>query len=129
MEEKITIEHRLTELEQRGVRTENRLDKLEKVPNVEHRLTEVEERAKSNAKRLDKLEKVTEAIHEMSNTMVHLVEQTKYTNENVEELKVKVDAIEKEPAENYRQLRKTVITAIITAVLGAVVGALIGLIF
>lgn len=96
---------------------------------MEHRLTEVEERAKSNTKRLDKLEKVTEAIHEMSNTMVHLVEQTKNTNENVEELKEKVEAIEKEPLENAKAIKKTVITCIITAVVSAIVGALIGLIF
>lgn len=95
----------------------------------EHRLTTVEERAKTNTKRLDKLEKVTDAIHEMSNTMIHLVEQTKHTNENVEELKVKVDAIEKEPYENAQAIKKTVITCIITAVVSAVVGALIGLIF
>lgn len=95
----------------------------------EHRLTSVEERAKSNTKRLDKLEQVTEAIHEMSNTMIHLVEQTKYTNDNVEELKVKVDNIEKEPLENVKAIRKTVITCIVTAVVSAVIGALIGLIF
>ena len=95
----------------------------------EHRLTAVEERAKSNTKRLDKLEQVTEAIHEMSNTMIHLVEQTKYTNENVEELKDKVDNIEKEPLENAKAIKKTVITCIVTAVVSAIVGALIGLIF
>ena len=96
---------------------------------IEHRITEVEERAKSNTKRLDKLEKVTDAIHEISNTMVHLVEQTTNTNKNVEELKVKVDAIEKEPADNYKQLKKTIWTCIITGVLSAIIGALIGLIF
>lgn len=96
--------------------------------SVEHRLTEVEERAKSNTKRLDKLEKVTDAIHEMSNTMIHLVEQTKHTNENVEELKDKVDRIEKEPLENAKAIKKTVITCIVTAVVSAIIGALIGLI-
>ena len=96
---------------------------------VEHRLTEVEQRAKSNTKRLDKLEHLTEEIHTMSNTMVHLVEQTKNTNENVEELKTKVDAIEKEPSENAKAIKMTVISCIITAVVSAIVGALIGLIF
>ena len=96
--------------------------------NIEHRLTEVEQRTKSNTKRIDKLEKVTDAIHEMSNTMVHLVEQSKNTNENVQELKEKVDAIEKEPADNFKALKRTIWTSIITAVLGAILGALIGLI-
>lgn len=101
---------------------------MEKQLDIEHRMTAVEDRAKSNTKRLDKLEKVTDAIHEMSNTMIHLVEQTKHTNENVEELKVKVDNIEKEPLENAKAIKKTVITCIITAVVSAIIGALIGLI-
>lgn len=96
--------------------------------DFEHRITAVEERAKSNSKRLDKLERITEAIHEMSNTMIHLVEQSKHTNENVEELKVKVDNMEKEPLENAKALKKTVITCIVTAVVSAIVGAIIGLI-
>ena len=120
-------EHRLTELEQQNKRTEIRLDKIDRL-GIEHRMTAVEDRSKSNTKRLDKLEKVTDAIHKMSNTMVQLVEQTKHTNENVEELKVKVEAIEKEPAEDYKSIKKTVITCIVTAVVGAIVGALIGLI-
>lgn len=121
-------EHRLTELEQRAVRTESRLNKLEKLADVEHRLTATEDREKANTYRIEKLEKVTDEIHTMSKTMVKLVEQTKATNENVHELKEKVEAIEKEPADNYKQLKKTITTSIITAVVGAILGALIGLI-
>lgn len=101
---------------------------MEKALSIEHRLTEVEYRSKSNTKRLDKLEEVTNEIHTMSNTMVKLVEQTKDTKESVNKLQEKVEAIEKEPAENYKQLKKTVWTSILTGVLGAIVGALIGLI-
>ena len=64
----------------------------------------------------------------MSKTMVKLCEQTKATNDNVHELKEKVDAIEKEPADNFKHFKRTIWTSIITAVLGAVLGALIGLI-
>jgi len=101
---------------------------MEQKLNIEHRLTEVEDRSKSNMRRLDKLERVTDEIHTMSNTMVKLVEQTKATNENVHELKEKVDAMEKEPAENFKQLKKTIWTGIISTLIGAIVGALIGLI-
>lgn len=101
---------------------------MEKALDLEHRLTEVEDRSKSNTKRLDKLEKVTDEIHTMSNTMVKLVEQTKATNENVHELKEKVEAIEKEPADNYKQLKKTIWTSIVTGILSAILGAVIGLV-
>lgn len=122
------FEHRITELEQKAVRTEKRLDKLEKLADVEHRLTKTEDREKANTHRIEKLETVVEAIHDMSNTMVRLVEQIKTTNENVQELTVKVDAIEQEPAKDFKALKKTVITCIVTAVVSAIVGAVIGLI-
>lgn len=122
-------EHRLTELEQKAVRTEKRLDKLERLADVEHRLTKTEDREKSNTHRIEKLENIADAIHDMSNTMVKLVEQIKTTNENVQELKGKVDAIENEPATDYKQLKKTITTSIVTAFLGAIIGAIIGLIF
>lgn len=120
-------EHRLTELEQREVRTESRITKLEKL-DIEHRLTKTEDQEKGNTRRIEKLEKVVEAIHEMSNTMVRLVEQIKTTNESVQELKCKVDKIEREPAEAHKQLKKTITTSIVTAIVGAIIGALIGLI-
>ena len=123
------FEHRITELEQKAIRTESRLNKLEKVADVEHRLTATEDREKANTRRIEKLENVVEAIHDMSNTMVRLVEQIKTTNENVQDLKCKVDAIEQEPAENFKALKKTVITCIVTAVVSGIIGALIGLIF
>jgi chromosome segregation ATPase len=122
------FEHRITELEQKAVRTESRLNKLEKLADVEHRLTKTEDREKSNTHRIEKLENVVEAIHDMSNTMVKLVEQIKTTNENVQELKGKVDAIEQAPAEDYKAIKKTVITCVVTAVVSAIVGAVIGLI-
>lgn len=122
------FEHRITELEQKAVRTESRLNKLEKLGEMEHRLTKTEDREKSNTHRIEKLENVVEAIHDMSNTMVKLVEQIKTTNENVQDLKGKVEAIEQEPAKEYKSLKSKVITAIVTGVVGAILGALLSLI-
>lgn len=126
--EQVQYEHRLTALEQQGVRTESRLNKLERLADIEHRLTATEDREKANTRRIEKLENLTEAIHAMSNTMVRLVEQSQATNKSVEELKDKVESLENAPVENYKHIKKTVITAIITGVLGAVIGALISLI-
>lgn len=101
---------------------------MEKTIDFEHRLTATEDREKSNTRRIEALEKLAEIIHENSMTMVRLVEQIKTTNESVQELKAKVDNIEREPINNYKQLKKTIWTSIITAVVGAIVGAVIGLI-
>lgn len=94
--------------------------------DIEHRLTDVDNRSKNNSHRIDRLEPVVNEIHVLSETMVKLVEQTKTTNKNVEELKTKVDKIEKEPAEKYKYLVRTIWTSIITTIIGAVIGALIG---
>lgn len=101
---------------------------MEKQLDIEHRLTATEDREKSNTRRIEKLEKVVDVIHEMSRTMVKLVEQIKTTNESVQELKCKVDKMEREPAEAHKQFKKTIATSIATAVIGAIIGALLGLI-
>ena len=51
------------------------------------------------------------------------------TNESVKKLEVKVDKMEKEPAENHKQLKKTIATSIVTAIIGAIIGAVLSLIF
>lgn len=95
---------------------------------IERRLTAVEEQVKFNTHEIEELKPVVKEINTLSKTMVQLVEQSKQTNENVKELKVKVDQIEKEPAENFKQLKKTIWTSILTGVIGAILGALFALI-
>ena len=58
------------------------------------RLTKVEERSKSNTHQIDDLKPVINEIHTMSKTMVELIGEVKYTNENVSELKDKVEILE-----------------------------------
>lgn len=96
--------------------------------NIEHRLTAVEKKVEFNSHEIEELKPVVKEINTMSKTMVQLVEQSKQTNENVKELKVKVEQIEKEPAENFKQLKKTIWTSVLTSILGAILGAVIALI-
>ena len=95
---------------------------------IERRLTAVEEQVKFNTHEIEELKPVVKELNTMSKTMVQLVEQSKQTNENVKELKVKVDKIEREPAENFKALKKTIWTSILTGVIGAILGALLALI-
>lgn len=91
----------------------------------EKRLTSVEERAKSNSHRLDKLEPIIEEIHNMSAALVEMTAELKHTNQSVEEIKDKVEDIEKEPARRWKDSTKalfnTFLGAIGTAVAGGVV--------
>lgn len=95
---------------------------------IEHRLTAVEQKASSNTKRIDKMEHLTDEIHAMSKTMVKLVEQGNQTNQSVNELKNKVEDLEKEPARNYNAIKKTIITGIVSGFLGALISAILALI-
>ena len=96
---------------------------------IERRLTAVEEQVKFNSHEIEELKPVVKEINTMSKTMVQLVEQSKQTNENVKELKVKVEQIEKEPAEDFKNLKKTIWNSILTGTLGAIIGAILALIF
>lgn len=95
---------------------------------IEHRLTKVEEKAEHNSREIEELKPVIKEINTMSKTMVQLVEQGKQTSENIDELKSKVDKIEREPAEEAKAIKKTIITSILTALIGAIIGALISLV-
>lgn len=109
---------------------------MERQLDIERRLTETIDREKSNTRRIEKLEKGFEVIYDLSKTMARLVEQIKTTNEkvnstneSVQKLESKVDAIQSEPAEAHKQLKKTITTSIVTAIIGAIIGALLSLIF
>ena len=93
--------------------------------DIEHRLTDVENRAKSNTHRLDKLEPIVDEIHTMSNTMVQLVQEVKHTNEAVNNIDTKVDRMdsrvddmEKAPAKEWSNTKRTVFNTILGAIVG-----------
>lgn len=99
---------------------------------VEHRITELEQRSKSNTHRLDKLEPIVEEIHTMSNTMVQLVQEVKHTNEAVNSLDLKVDRMdsrvdemERAPAKDWSNTKRTAINALIGVVIGFLAAGLI----
>lgn len=87
---------------------------------IEGRLATVEGRAKSNTHRIDKLDNVVDNIHKLSLNIATLVQSLDIMNDNIKELKEKVDTIEKLPANNWmdsmKTARGTVITVLVTAV-------------
>lgn len=95
--------------------------------NLEHRLTALEKKVEFNTHEIDELKPVVKEINTMSKTMVKLVEQSKQTNENVKELKIKVDKIEAEPADDFKHYKRTIISHILTTLIGGGLGALIAL--
>lgn len=93
--------------------------------DIEHRLTQNEQRAKSNTHRIDKLEPIVNEIHTMSETMVRLVSEVQHTNENVSEIKEKVDVLESKPSARMEQIKTAIIAAIASAIIGGVIATLL----
>lgn len=91
----------------------------------EKRLTEVEQRTKSNTHRLDKLEPIVDEIHSMSETLVEMTNEMKHTNRTVEDIKEKVEVMEQEPANRWKDSTRAIFNAFLGAVGTAVAGGLI----
>lgn len=93
--------------------------------DIEHRLTENEQRSKSNTHRIDKLEPIVNEIHTMSETMVRLVGEVQHTNENVSEIKEKVEVLESKPSARMEQIKTAIIAAIASAIISGVIATLL----
>ena len=92
------------------------------------RLTKVEERSKSNTHQIEDLKPVINEIHIMSKTMVELIGEVRHTNENVSELKEKVETLEQEPAKQWSSTKKTFFTSITSSIGTAVAAGILYLI-
>ena len=90
--------------------------------NYEQRLTRTEERSKSNTHRLDKLEPIVEEIHNMSETLVEITSEMKHTNSTVNSINEKVEKLEQEPGNHWKDSMKAVLNAILGAI-GAAIAA------
>lgn len=101
---------------------------MEQIVNIEHRLTAVEHKCEQNAQEINDLKPIIKEINIMSKTMVQLVEQGNQTSENVKELKLKVEKIEREPAEDFKELKKKIWLSVISTLLGAMLGILTSII-
>lgn len=84
--------------------------------SIEHRLTEVEERAKSNQHRIEKLETSTEALNRLASSMEVMAEKQERVADAVDELGSKVTALEAKPAKRWEELVSKLFLVAATAV-------------
>ena len=91
-------------------------------------LVETEQRAKSNTHRIDKLEQDNAALHQLATSVAVMAENIEAMNVQLKEQGKRLEAIERQPAQNWETLRKTVLTSIVSTLAGGAVGALLALI-
>lgn len=90
-------------------------DHKNEIGSLKHRVSDLEEAQKS-------ITTLTLAVNDLATNMKYMVQEQKEQGKRLENL-------EKEPAEEAKYMRRTIITATITSIVGAIIGALIGLIF
>lgn len=94
--------------------------------SIEHRLTEVEERSKSNTHRLDDMERRQDNLDELVGTVKVLADREERVEDDVKEIKSDVKTLASKPAKRWDNLINQIITIIIAAIAGFIL-AKIGL--
>lgn len=99
------------------------------------RIVETEQRSKSNTKRLDEhdlkfkeINNKLEDTHELTYAIKEIATEVKLMREDVNKLDTRVGNIEKEPVQDYKEVKKAIRNQIICTIVGAIIGGLIALI-
>lgn len=89
--------------------------------SIEHRLTEVEERSKSNTHRLDEMEKRQDNLDDLVGTVKVLADREERVENDVKEIKSDVKELTSKPAKRWDGLVSQVIGLIVAAVVGFII--------
>lgn len=99
------------------------------------RIVEIEQRSKSNTKRIDEhdakfkeINNKLEDTHELTYAIKEIATEVKLMREDVNKLDTRVGNIEKEPVQDYKEVKKAIRNQIICTIVGAIIGGLIALI-
>lgn len=91
---------------------------MENDVSYEHRLTEVEQRSKSNTHRLEEHEKKLDDITDLVLSVKELAMETKHMREDLNETIQRLSKLESKDADKWDKFKWLIIAGIITIVLG-----------
>lgn len=91
---------------------------MENEVSYEHRLTEVEQRSKSNTHRLEEHEKKLDDITDLVLSVKELAMETKHMREDLNETIQRLSKLESKDADKWDKFKWLIIAGIITIVLG-----------
>lgn len=80
------------------------------------RLTAAEQRSKSNTHQIEELKRSTEALNELAKAVALMAQEQKHQGEKLDEVVADVKTIKEEPADHWKELCRTALTAIVSAV-------------
>ena len=91
------------------------------------KLVEVEQRGKSNSHRIDDLEKRADTLQELTTSVKLLASNMeRMASEQVRQGE-RLTALEKQPAERWNSMTRTIFTTVVSTLVGGLVGALVAM--
>lgn len=91
---------------------------------MEERVTKLETVTEFNSKEIEKLNNKVDNITDLTIAVKEIATEVKIMREEVTKLTTRVDQIEKEPAEDYKEIKKNLVKQIITFVVGAILSGI-----
>ena len=95
---------------------------MEEKLDMEHRLTEVEARSKSNAQRLDDVEKRQDNLDKLTTSVSLLAEREERMESDVKEIKSDVKTLAEKPAKRWEAVVEKALLAVVAAVVAYFLG-------
>ena len=95
---------------------------MEQQLTIEHRLTEVEIRSKSNASRLDDVEKRQDDLEKLTSSVSTLAANQKHMEGDVKEIKADVKSLASKPGKRWDAIVDKAVWAVLAAVIAFLLG-------
>lgn len=91
---------------------------------MEERIAKLEAITEGNSKQIDTINTKVDNITELTIAVKEIAIEVKNMREEMTKLTNRVDQIEKEPGEEYKDLKKNVIKQVITFIVGAILSGI-----
>lgn len=85
---------------------------------IEHRLTDIDNRSRSNTKRLDEHDKQIKENHDLIGSIKELAVETKYLREDLNETIKRLDKMENKDIDKWEKFKWLIVAGLVTIVLG-----------
>ena len=91
---------------------------------MEERVTKLETEVQYNSKEIDKLNTKVDNITDLTIAVKEIATEVKIMREEMTKLTTRVDLIEKEPAQDYKEIKRNIVRQIITFIVGAILSGI-----
>lgn len=91
---------------------------------MEERITKLETVAEYNTKEIDKLNIKVDNITDLTIAVKEIATEVKIMREEMTRLTTRVDQIENEPGEEYKEIKKNLIKQVVTFIAGAILSGI-----